>query len=207
MQAQPHGSEVARDHLPPPTKVRSSRSRSNFDRARGHYHRQAYELPQTASLLPHPDVLNSLQHSKGRSAYSSVGGCCRVPKVNGADNLWQPAQNETSSSACELNTGCVVEMQRRSFHEESDSGSKEHRRPKPLEYASSRRFAWSASFTNTMTLLGGLVLIVAPLWVLDRIPGKDARLGAITAFLVVFHLICVYLTRAERSQVLGCTAG
>lgn len=57
------------------------------------------------------------------------------------------------------------------------------------------------------TLVGGLVLTVVPLWVLDRIADKDARLGAITAFLVAFHLICVCFTKAERSQVLGCTAG
>jgi hypothetical protein len=60
--------------------------------------------------------------------------------------------------------------------------------------------------TTIMTLFVGLGMLVAPIWILAVISNAYTKLGAITAFIVIFLSVVSYATVAKPAETLAATA-
>jgi hypothetical protein len=70
-------------------------------------------------------------------------------------------------------------------------------------YFSNARFE---RFTNLSIILGGLTMLLAPMWWLEFVSGSKKRLAIITVFLVVFILAMSTATVNRPFEVVAATA-
>ena len=61
-------------------------------------------------------------------------------------------------------------------------------------------------FAGALISAAGLIMLVAPLWVLNFIEGSVVRLGVITAFITVFFILAALATTARVFETLAATA-
>ncbi len=62
------------------------------------------------------------------------------------------------------------------------------------------------SFITILIIAVGMAMLIAPMWVLEFLTNPLAKLGTITAFIVVFLGMISYATVAKPFEVLGATA-
>lgn len=60
---------------------------------------------------------------------------------------------------------------------------------------------------DILALVVGLVLLIAPLWILQTVGSNLGKLGVVTCFVVVFLLILSFAMVGSPYQVLAATAG
>lgn len=70
-------------------------------------------------------------------------------------------------------------------------------------YSSNARFE---KLTNRSIILGGLVMLLTPLWLLEYCSGSRTRLGIITAFVVAFMMIMSTATINRPFEVVASSA-
>lgn len=73
-----------------------------------------------------------------------------------------------------------------------------------LSYRHERRFS---AFAWGVAILFGLLMLVAPLWIMSRVKGMTARLTIITAFVVAFVPVVAFVSVARPFETLVATAG
>jgi hypothetical protein len=61
-------------------------------------------------------------------------------------------------------------------------------------------------FVTILICLIGLIMLIAPLWILKYVGGSNARLEIITAFVVVFLCLIQSVTIAKPFETLAATA-
>jgi CBS-domain-containing membrane protein len=72
-----------------------------------------------------------------------------------------------------------------------------------LTYASDKRIS------NTVTGLGvifSFALFIPAVWAIEKTDSLNAKLGALTGFILLFTIVVVTLTRAQRMEVITSTA-
>jgi ABC-type dipeptide/oligopeptide/nickel transport system permease subunit len=61
-------------------------------------------------------------------------------------------------------------------------------------------------FVTVVVLLAGLIMLIAPLWILNAVQGTQQKLGVITMFIVVFLGMVSWATGARIFESLAATA-
>ena len=61
-------------------------------------------------------------------------------------------------------------------------------------------------FVSAIVIFAGLVMLVAPLWVLEFVDGSVRRLGLITGFIVLFLVLVATVSEARPFESLAATA-
>lgn len=62
------------------------------------------------------------------------------------------------------------------------------------------------SFTTSLTILSGLIMLIAPIWILQALSKPKAKLVTITIFIIVFLGMVSYITASKPSETLAATA-
>ena len=62
-------------------------------------------------------------------------------------------------------------------------------------------------FANILTVITGLSLLIAPLWILQAVENLRWKLGVITIFLILFFIILSFCTTGTPNQIMAATAG
>lgn len=78
-----------------------------------------------------------------------------------------------------------------------------HVKSESTTYFSDSRFE---KLTNRSIILGGLIMLLTPLWLLEYYSGSKRRLGIITTFVVVFMLIMSTATINRPFEVVASSA-
>lgn len=78
-----------------------------------------------------------------------------------------------------------------------------HYDPKTMYYELNERLE---SFVTITICLVGLIMLIAPLWILSYVGPSQARLGIITAFIVLFLALIQSVTIAKPFETLAATA-
>lgn len=59
---------------------------------------------------------------------------------------------------------------------------------------------------NSIVLVIGITMLVAPMWILQAATSPKAKLGIITTFIILFLSLVSYATAAKPTEALGATA-
>lgn len=94
--------------------------------------------------------------------------------------------------------GCTRLQTSRLFRDNRTEGT-----PATTIYSSNEKFE---KLTNRSIIAGGLVMLLAPLWLLEFFTGSRKRLGIITAFVVSFMLLMTTATINRPFEVVAATA-
>ncbi|MCJ1350419.1 MAG: hypothetical protein MMC33_000400 [Icmadophila ericetorum] len=76
--------------------------------------------------------------------------------------------------------------------------------PKVIRYQSDARIE---KFVTIIVIISGIVMLIAPLWILEFVSGRRVQLEVITGFVVVFLVLIASVTHAQPSESLAATAG
>ena len=62
-------------------------------------------------------------------------------------------------------------------------------------------------FITVVIVSVGVLMLIAPMWILQALHDIHQKLGTITAFIIVFLGIVSYTTTAKPTEILAATAG
>jgi hypothetical protein len=75
--------------------------------------------------------------------------------------------------------------------------------PEEIHYSSDAKIDNSVGVTITML---GMIMLIAPLWILNEISGPRARLSVITGFIIIFLGLVAFTTVARPFESLAAAA-
>jgi hypothetical protein len=72
-----------------------------------------------------------------------------------------------------------------------------------LEYISDKKIAKIVTFLG---VVASFILFIPAVWGIEKIESLNGKLGALTGFVILFSLVVIMLSKAERIEVISATA-